>query len=49
MAKEHGQLLEVMAKLTGQLEGFTGGPGGVLGAAALPRKGGQTEGAGGQG
>ena len=46
------QLLEVVAKSTGQLEGFIGGaepgPGGVLGAAALPRKGGQAEGAGGQ-
>ena len=45
--------MEVVGKSTGQLEGFTGGaepgPGGVLGAAALPCKGRQTEGAGGQG
>ena len=46
------QLLEVVAKSTGQLEGITGGLSQaqeVLGAAALPRKGGQAEGAGGQG
>ena len=46
------QLLEMVAKSTGQLEGFTGGRSQakeVLGAAALPRKDGQAEGAGGQG
>ena len=46
------QLLEVVAKWTGQLEGFTGEQSQaqeVLGAAALPSKGGQAEGAGGQG
>ena len=46
------QLLEVVAKSTGQLEGYWGAepsPGGVLGAAALPRNGGQAEGAGDQG
>ena len=43
----------MVPKSNGQIEGFPGGaepgPGGVLGPAALPRKGGQAEGAGGQG
>ena len=44
------QLLEVVAKSTGgQYRGAEPGLGPVLGAAALRRKGGQAEGAGGQG
>ena len=47
------KLLDVMARSTGQLEEFTGGaeqgPGAVLETAALPSKGVQAEGTGGQG
>ena len=46
------QLLEVVAKSAGQLEGFTGGEpglGDVAGFAALPRQGEQAGGAAGQG